>query len=916
MKKLITTAVALVLAINITSCGENKTAEQHLQSAAKYSADNNINSAIVELKNAVRLAPKSAEARFQLGKAYLQQGNYVNAEKELLRAAELGEDVIVDLVQVKVKLEKFDDIYEIERNSAELSDEQYVVILTYAGIAALRSGKEEKAQDYLEQAISISADNSYAKVASAYLLKSNQEFRKGLVTISKLLEDSPDLSEAILLKGHLLFAIQEFELASENFAQYREQHPKDHSIRYFEINSLIRAEQYEKAEQNVDELLALYSKAALANQYKAQLLYQEKNYTQSKEFAELAVQYGGNDFAVAKMLAGVSAYHLNDMEQAYNHLISIEPMLPLSHPVQKILAVVKMKLGYLTEAAHTLNQLDNLTTEDAGFLQLASSELMKAGDYNTAQTMIDQAQRVLPDNAKITAQKGFLLLSQKDLSGIKSLEKALELDPNLAGIELSLAVQYIENEQYDKAEVIAENLIAEGDEVSGYLIKGGIFTNQKKKLQAKEMFEKVLALDSQNITSLYSLGVLAEKEKDFVTGVNYYQKVLLIQPGHIGAIKHLSLVQIKLGENSLLIQFLTDLYNNNKDNKVLALGLSQSLRLDKQVEKAINILKNINPKNELPISYWVNLGDSYTQIKDFSNAKNIYSEGLKAFPDNYLISLRVIGLYEIEKKYPEALQAANKAYEKYPNNTRLEMLLAHFELLNGNFKSSEKYLVILQRKKLNHPFINTVAGKLALSNKDYTSSVEYFSLAYEQVPSEIGIINLARSLKFSNQQDEAENALENYLLKNEKNVRVRMLLAELYRDEDKQKIIEQYIEASKNVPNNFVILNNLAWNLYLLGEFEHALKDIEKAHSLKPTNLSILESYGVILIANNKVDKGVQILEEAIGDGSKDINAYIALAEGLITQKNYKDAENLLVKINTRDKNELLKIGKLLKKLK
>mgnify|MGYP000373709468 CR=1 FL=1 len=916
MKKLITTAVALVLAINITSCGENKTAEQHLQSAAKYSADNNINSAIVELKNAVRLAPKSAEARFQLGKAYLQQGNYVNAEKELLRAAELGEDVIVDLVQVKVKLEKFDDIYEIERNSAELSDEQYVVILTYAGIAALRSGKEEKAQDYLEQAISISADNSYAKVASAYLLKSNQEFRKGLVTISKLLEDSPNLSEAVLLKGHLLFAIQEFELASETFAQYREQHPKDHSIRYFEINSLIRAELFEKAEQNVDKLLALYSKAALANQYKAQLLYQAKKYNQSKEFAELAIQYGGNDFAVAKMIAGVSAYHLNDMEQAYNHLISIEPMLPSSHPVQKILAVVKMKLGYLTDAALTLNQLDNLTTEDAVFLQLASSELMKAGDFNTAQTMIDQAQRVLPGNAKITAQKGFLLLSQKDLSGIKSLEKALELDPNLSDIDIPLALQYIANKEYQKAEAIAEKLATKGDEISAYLIRGGVLTDQKNNTKAKYMFEQALALDPKNITSLYNLGMITENEGDISSSVSYYQRTLQVQPGHTGAIQHLSLAQAEIGKVSDVIKFLTNLYSGNKDNRTLAFGLAQNLRLDRQIEKAIEILVSINPKNELPISYWMNLGDSYTQIKDYTSAKNSYLEGVKAFPDNYLILLRIIGLFEIEKNYPKALQAAKKAYKKYPNNTRLEMLLAHFEFLNNNFEDSEKYLLTLQRKNLNHPFTNAIAGKLALNKKDYDNAVEYFSMAYEQSPSDINVINLARALKFSNQQQQSERALESYLTKNSKNIRVRMLLAELYQDKDKQKKIEQYIEVSKTMQNNFVVLNNLAWNLFLLDEIEQALIDIEKAYALQPTNLAVLESYGVILIANNKVSEGVKILKEAIKNGSKDINAYLGLAEALIAQQNYKEAENILVRINSQNESDLKKIEQLLKQLK
>ncbi|RGP39486.1 hypothetical protein BPTFM16_02871 [Altererythrobacter insulae] len=72
------------------------------------------------------------------------------------------------------------------------------------------------------------------------------------------------------------------------------------------------------------------------------------------------------------------------------------------------------------------------------------------------------------------------------------------------------------------------------------------------------------------------------------------------------------------------------------------------------------------------------------------------------------------------------------------------------------------------------------------------------------------------------------------------------------------------------MPNNAIVLNNLAWNQFKLKQTAQALINIEKAYQLQPDNLAIQESYGVILIANNKLDQGITILEQAIVSGSTD----------------------------------------------
>jgi putative PEP-CTERM system TPR-repeat lipoprotein len=65
-------------------------AEEYLQRALEHEENGRLKAAAVDLKNAVQLAPQRAEARFRLGRVYLEDGLTKFAIKELELARELG----------------------------------------------------------------------------------------------------------------------------------------------------------------------------------------------------------------------------------------------------------------------------------------------------------------------------------------------------------------------------------------------------------------------------------------------------------------------------------------------------------------------------------------------------------------------------------------------------------------------------------------------------------------------------------------------------------------------------------------------------------------------------------------------------------------------------------------------------------
>src|SRR5258706_13173726 len=65
-------------------------ATELLRDAQRFYAEGNRNAAIIQLKNALGQDPKNVEARFLLGKSYLENGDLPAAENQLRNAIDLG----------------------------------------------------------------------------------------------------------------------------------------------------------------------------------------------------------------------------------------------------------------------------------------------------------------------------------------------------------------------------------------------------------------------------------------------------------------------------------------------------------------------------------------------------------------------------------------------------------------------------------------------------------------------------------------------------------------------------------------------------------------------------------------------------------------------------------------------------------
>ncbi len=921
--------LAVCLALSISACSPKMTAEQYVAQAKEFSEKRDHSSAIIALKNAVRLNPKDAIVRNALGVAYLNQGDYLGAEKELEKAQTLGlNDVllIANLVQTKFKLSKFDNVYQIADQSGSYPDAEQVIILTYAGIASIHQGKSEQAKTYIEQAVSLSDDSVYGGIGRAYLSHSDNNYKNGLATVDELLASSPDFAEAVLLKGYLLQASEAFDEAAKTFEQYAKLRPKDIQALFFIAKNYVLAQNFDVAEPHVNLLLKISEFHPLANQLKAEIEYSRENFSKAKEHAVTSFQQN-EDFNLSKIIAGMSAYKLGDYEQSYQYLISVKDILPPEHIVRKLIIDLQLKLGYDTEAVTELQSLAELDAVDPSMLTMASNQMLTSGNIEAAQELLQSSIDLNTSNPRELAKQGVtqLRLNQAD-KGIAILEQALKLDPELAFAEQGLAIGYIGNKQYAKALVIAKKWQQEDDKkVQGYLLESLILDKQKMITEAQEILNKILTLDSNNVAALYKLGAYAHQDKNIDLAFRYYTQVLQQQPQHMRAmINYTRLISSTLIQDKSFSDKAVSFYQAElaakPENNHIKIGLAYMYKLNENYESAIKLLQTIASSSKPIEGIDIALGDTYKAQGNWQEAINSYQKFVDANAKDLRATQKLLTMFEQRGQVDKALTQLNKAITYNQDNDGLLLLKLYYQSIL-KIEPNQADLVKIKASKVtaNHSLLDKTLANFASNYKNFDASAKHYASAYEKNTSNSNAVGWSKSVALKGDKKKAVNILEGHidsLSEDKEAVGVKVVLAEEYINiSNTSKAIEMYENILATNPQNVIALNNLSFLLLQEGKDKKSLDYALRAVAIKGNNAAVIDTYAKALVANKQLDLAMKQYDKSISIDNSVIEVHINKAEALILNQQGDEAKLLLKSLKTDNEQEQVRIKQLLKGL-
>jgi len=910
----------LFLSIGVVSCGEKQTASTHIVKAKSLDQASQISQVIIELKNAIQLEPKNSEARYLLGQSYLHQGSGVNATKELEKALSLNyphSQVVPSLARAYLLTEDDVGILSLDEHSDKLSDVAKAQYYAYKTLAALRVGDSESAETAAVLANKAAANNIYALIASSYLKLSKNAHDDANKLITEALSIAPNNPDALMLQGQISTALQDYTQASQSYARYVELQPLSGVGSIYLTESLLKEQRFDEAEKYADSILSDYPNQSFAHYVKASVKFQAKNYKEAKSHAEQALTSNFNK-PYLQLIAGISAYFLNSYEQSYMHLKPIVKYLAPEHPARKMFAVNQLQLGLVTDLDESIGELNPTSDADINFLSSLSFQLAKIGAFEKAKEISEKltAQTATEGtgSAESNMREGFLKLMLNDPSGIKDLEKALALDPNMKGAELAIAYLAIEAGDFQQAESIAKKWQASYPEkVEGFNIQAAIQIKQNDIELAKKTLQKSLELQPENLFALRELTALALRQGKESEAKQWSTQAVLLFPKNVNILKqHYFIVK-----DDATLEKIQTLYEHDKANIQYGMLYAGVLLELAKFNEADEVLVSYPTSIKSPRELW--------QLKIIAQIKQNKTSAVQKIAQDWLLVnpyqiepvLLLVNSYAVTKQSSRALSVLDKAMVTQPNNAKIFQLAKMKLLLDSNNVNDAKHLFkTLEQDGLSETNRQGMQGRILLLEGDYEKALPLLEEFYQAIPSRQNVILLAQANVRSNKTAAAIDVLEKHLEKNQGALRIREMLANLYTQSNPEKAVKSYEVIIESQPNNAIALNNLAWLNMDAGHFDAAFDYVEKAYSLAEHIPNIADTYAQVLLKLGDKTGALDKANEAY-TLSKGQSADIALnyIELLIINSKQSEASRLLSAVKPNNESQTEKLNLLQTKL-
>jgi putative PEP-CTERM system TPR-repeat lipoprotein len=916
--KFIKSTVCASLILAITACGDNESAQTYISKAESQIVEKQDSAAIISLKNALKLDAKNAQARFLLGKLYLNMGDAENAIKEFERANKFkfSVDQVLPLLARAYMLAEDDEAILALAPQEKLLSNPNTQYLAYKVMAALRTDNKALAQETVEAALSVTQSDGYSMLAKAYLAFFEQKLDLANTSVGRILVATPDNVDALMLQGQIATAQNNYELAVESFSQYLKFQPNSGRAQIFLADSLVKNGQFDEAENIADSILAKVPNQPFLLYIKALVRFEKKDYKAASSIANQSLSSGFKNFRL-KLVAGASAFYLQNYEQSNHHLKELLPYLAPEHPARRMLAISQLQLGLIDDISETLTDYDSTSKENAQFLSTLSYELLEVGAFEKAKEMANYAAASNGMTAEQTARAGVLKLLMNDPSGIDTLELAVQQNPELISAELALAFASIKSGDLVRATAISDKWLKEyPNNPGGYNLKATIFFKENKLAEGKAALEKSLEIEPNNVYALTQLVKLANHEKDKDLAVSLTEQALKAHPETIEVLG----LYFEFHKDKDGLDVITQAQQNHAKDIKYGILLAQSLMQLEQFKQASSVLDGYDVNVKTPKRYWQLLLSANAQQADGKDLLLLLEQWHKT--NAYHIEpVFLLANYWANKKAPDkALNILNDAFKNHPKNVMLHLVKMQLLLNNNDSKNAKLLFTAVEKFDLNKDLLAGIEGRILLLDKEYAAAIPKLKQQYQSQPNNINASYLAFALEANSQKGEAIKLLELHADKdrvdNKINPKMTLSLANMYLADDKNKAIAEYERLIKAVPNNVVALNNLSWLYMDQGKTTQAVAYAKQAYELAPKVPNVVDTYGQALLKSNKKGAAVQKAKEAydLSEG-KDIDIVLNFAEALLANNMNKEAQEILNEVTAVTKEQKDKKQRLLKSM-
>ncbi len=894
----------ITLAGVLAGCGLGMDNADRLARAQAAFSKSEFRSAIIDTRNILREEPNNREARLLLGRSALRVNDVATAEKELSRALELGAEpgpVIVELGQALLALQKHEQLLESVTPDLAGSGEERLTVLRLRGDALRGLDRPAEARTVYQEVLAAAANDLPALLGVAATFVAEGRYGEARQSVDRALAIDANHVQARLASGSLYLTTRNADAASGEFGKAAEL-AGGLGNRHDEITALTGLIQAQLAENELEaakDTLAHLRQLAPDNlstmYYTARVAYLEQDYALAQTELQRLLGIAPNSVP-GQLLMGAVQLQRGSLGQAEMHLSSVIAAEPRNADARKLMAEIRIRQDRADEAGDILRPLLQTPGADPGVLNLAVRASLEAGKVDDAVGYLREAHENDPDNPQVQLDLAAAWLAAGELDRATALLESVpagsaETDyrrellqvmtplrrgdsttaladaramaerwPNdarvrnlVGGIALSLNNPELARESFAAAQALAP------DDISTYLNIGGIDLQQDNLESARAQYEAALERRPQALQPMLALAKLEARAENMDAAVRRLEKAREAEPS-------------ALPPRVLLAR----VYLDQRDYASAQKAAAELVALEAASAEAHNLLGLAQ----------LGLGDTAAAVASFSKA-----EGLDSGQS----------LYRMNKARAElAMGEAEQAEQTLVgdgldlDDVRTSVMVASLRAREGDAEGAMKIAKDLQARHPEDAVPYALEAELLAREKQYRSSSTLYDKALSLRADDPRLAIRAYRVRTAGGLDGRLAPLTDYLERQPLDASVRVLVAQEYQAEGQSdRAVAEYERVLAAEPDNFLALNNLAWEYFVRGD-ARAEATAKRALEQSPENGSVADTLGWIQVSAGNLEEGIPTLRKAVEYSKGNPEVQYHLAAGLAAAGQHDEARELL----------------------
>lgn len=858
----------------LVSCNKALTIEEQLQIAEVDIVNKDYQTAIIKLKNILKLHPSNNDARFLLATSHYQLGSFLSAEKEFIRLKEQGINLnlyVENLLSSLFGLEDTRGIIEFwESYKDDITLENKATVAPLISLAYIQAKELTKSHEIASDGLKWANETKNER-----LINTNSSFLNTFDTppnhlsvineLNNTCKTYPDNWIICNLLANALFTSHDYIQAAETLQKVLELKPNHNMLLIKLADSYVLAENYEKAQKYTIPLLKLFPNQPYVNQLESVIQFNFKNYSKALNLINTTISHGYNS-PKTKLIAASIHYKLKNYEQAIYHLKWLIEKFPEDPLITQLFITTKLLLG---DGQSLISELPSksYTEQTADLLASASIDLYKSGNNKLSLDILDKIKMAdLNDPSTISnvALAKVIVSEQNEILGLnKMLNEIIDSDSTLENKSKSKVVlisSLITRDKIDDAIIQVNNWINEEPKnIVNYHLLIEVKKNEAPVdiIGLEAALNKILNIDKYDVLANMHFGKKHLINKKFQNAKSHFSNILKTNTNNLEALQGFYYSYSQIEKKEIVISEIKEMLEKVENKVIKNISLAQIYLIAGYPNKAIEVIQAFSQKEKKSsTNARLILADAYIQSNNFNDAIKVYSNLIEQ-PDSNLpfVINKYATAFDKAEKFQEGVKAFSYLKLKYPDQKQINIVLLNFYSELRQWNKVIEHIDALPSSLQKHVSFSGIKGKALYNMQDFTSALELLQTNYEQTNNSKIISLIFYSLIKLDMDQQAFNTISAHIEKYPNDVKNRTIFANTLVNYNREKALDEYRNIIKIDKRNIISLNNLAWYLYEDGKLDEALKLIKQAIEISPQNKGVLDTYNQIekAIAENRI---------------------------------------------------------------